>query len=284
MEIQPSSPIQIPTSEEVRKINDEGVRIMSITMPYALKQMQAMYQRTPDQTHARFVHYTTAEAALNIIRTKRFWLRNTTACPTTAKCSTASISSIATCWTPPSARRSSMPSTLVHQEFRTTRRVHCLQQLVASPAAKYLPRLRLGTPRLRGRAWATLDVASLRRNGHARRHRAPFPVRLDFRSVVHSAAKPCSVPQGEPKVWEKEQSIARHSHSLEIGFFLAMHSGARSHWARQNRCHRSLVHTTRLLAFLSQPLASKTSDALCHKKRHTVGRKLAGEAKALSFA
>ena len=39
------------TPEEVRKIHDEGVRIMSITMPYALKQMQAMYQRAPDQTH-----------------------------------------------------------------------------------------------------------------------------------------------------------------------------------------------------------------------------------------
>ena len=77
MEIQSSSPIQIPTSEEVRKIHDEGVRIMSITMPYALKQVQVMYQRTLDQTHARFVHDTTAEAALNIIRTERFWLRNT---------------------------------------------------------------------------------------------------------------------------------------------------------------------------------------------------------------
>jgi hypothetical protein len=50
---------------------------MAITMPYALKQMQAVYQRTPDQTDGRFVHYTTAEAALSIIRTKRFWLRNT---------------------------------------------------------------------------------------------------------------------------------------------------------------------------------------------------------------
>ena len=77
METQPPSPITVPTPEEVRKIHDEGVRIMSITMPYALKQMQATYQRTPDQTHARFVHYTTAEAALSIIRTKRFWLRNT---------------------------------------------------------------------------------------------------------------------------------------------------------------------------------------------------------------
>ena len=77
MNTQPPSPINIPTPEEVRKIHDEGVRIMGITMPYALKQMQAMYQRAPDQTHGRFVHYTTAEAALNIIRTKQFWLRNT---------------------------------------------------------------------------------------------------------------------------------------------------------------------------------------------------------------
>jgi hypothetical protein len=72
-----SPPLQIPTAEEVRKIHEEGVRIMSILMPYALRQMQAMYQRTLDQTHGRFIHYTTAEAACNIIRTKRFWLRNT---------------------------------------------------------------------------------------------------------------------------------------------------------------------------------------------------------------
>ena len=77
MATEPPSPIQIPTADEVRKIHDKGVRIMSITMPYALKQMQAMYQRTPGQTHGRFVHYTTAEAALSIIRTKHFWLRNT---------------------------------------------------------------------------------------------------------------------------------------------------------------------------------------------------------------
>ena len=35
VDTQPPSPIQIPTPEEVRKIHDEGVRIMSITMPYA---------------------------------------------------------------------------------------------------------------------------------------------------------------------------------------------------------------------------------------------------------
>lgn len=50
---------------------------MKIAMPYTAQQMQAIYQRTPDQTHARFVHYTSAEAALKIIRTKRFWMRNT---------------------------------------------------------------------------------------------------------------------------------------------------------------------------------------------------------------
>jgi hypothetical protein len=39
--------------------------------------MQAVCERSPDQTHGRFVHYTTAEAALSIIRTKRIWLPNT---------------------------------------------------------------------------------------------------------------------------------------------------------------------------------------------------------------
>ncbi len=77
MDTQPASPIKVPTPEEVRKIHEESMRIMSIMMPYALKQMRAMYERTPGQTHGRFVHYTTAEAALSIIRTKRFWLRNT---------------------------------------------------------------------------------------------------------------------------------------------------------------------------------------------------------------
>lgn len=74
---QPSNPIQVPTPDEVRRLLDESIRIMRITMPYALEQMQGVYQRTPGQTHARFVHYTTADAALSIIRTKRFWLRNT---------------------------------------------------------------------------------------------------------------------------------------------------------------------------------------------------------------
>ena len=88
---QPPNLIRAPTPEEVRKICYEGVRSMSITMPYALKQMQAMYQRTPGQTRARFVLCTTAEAAPSIIRTKRFWLRNTNGMSDYSKCSTASI-------------------------------------------------------------------------------------------------------------------------------------------------------------------------------------------------
>jgi hypothetical protein len=46
-------------------------------MPYVMKQTRELFQREPGQTHGRLVHYTTAEAALNIIRTKRFWMRNT---------------------------------------------------------------------------------------------------------------------------------------------------------------------------------------------------------------
>lgn len=77
MNSQPPGAIRVPTPEEVRTIHDANLRLMKITMPYAVQQMNAVYQRTPDQTHGRFVHYTSAEAALKIIRTKRFWMRNT---------------------------------------------------------------------------------------------------------------------------------------------------------------------------------------------------------------
>jgi hypothetical protein len=46
-------------------------------MPYAEKQRLAHFAKIPNQTHARLIHYTTAEAALKIINTKRFWMRNT---------------------------------------------------------------------------------------------------------------------------------------------------------------------------------------------------------------
>jgi Protein of unknown function (DUF2971) len=59
------------------ELREQGIRLANIMMPYAMKQSQELFQRKPGQTHGRLVHYTTAEAALNIIRTKRFWMRNT---------------------------------------------------------------------------------------------------------------------------------------------------------------------------------------------------------------
>src|ERR1700751_1472030 len=44
-------------------------------MPYAARKEDALFG-TRDE--ARFVHYTTAEAALSIIKSKRIWMRNTT--------------------------------------------------------------------------------------------------------------------------------------------------------------------------------------------------------------
>ena len=43
--------------------------ISSIHTPYATKQRQAFFEREPNQTHARLIHYTTAESTLNIIKT-----------------------------------------------------------------------------------------------------------------------------------------------------------------------------------------------------------------------
>src|SRR5579862_3938880 len=67
-----------PLSREAIQLrHEEGTRMMALFMPHALRQMKAWYERAPGQTHGRFVHYTSAEAALGIIRSKRFWLRNT---------------------------------------------------------------------------------------------------------------------------------------------------------------------------------------------------------------
>lgn len=38
--------------------------------------MQKYFQSQPAPTHVRFVHYTSADAALKIIRSKRIWMRN----------------------------------------------------------------------------------------------------------------------------------------------------------------------------------------------------------------
>jgi hypothetical protein len=56
---------------------DQAVRLGSILMPYATKQRQALFEKAHDQSQARLIHYTTAESALGIIRSKRFWMRNT---------------------------------------------------------------------------------------------------------------------------------------------------------------------------------------------------------------
>jgi hypothetical protein len=59
------------------EVIEQAVRLGNILMPYAAKQRQALFEKDPSRTHVRLVHYTTAEAALNIIRSKRFWMRNT---------------------------------------------------------------------------------------------------------------------------------------------------------------------------------------------------------------
>lgn len=51
------------------------MRLESIFMPYARRQRDRVHA---DPTKPkRFVHYTSAEAALNIIKSKRLWMRNT---------------------------------------------------------------------------------------------------------------------------------------------------------------------------------------------------------------
>jgi hypothetical protein len=55
------------------------IRLDQIFSPVYWRQRQAFYEKQPDATHARFVHYTSADAALKIITSKRMWLRNVTA-------------------------------------------------------------------------------------------------------------------------------------------------------------------------------------------------------------
>jgi hypothetical protein len=69
-----NSPLEAAITPEVR---EQGIRLANIMMPYAMKQTREFFQRKAGQTHGRLVHYITAEAALSIIRTKRFWMRNT---------------------------------------------------------------------------------------------------------------------------------------------------------------------------------------------------------------
>jgi hypothetical protein len=52
------------------------VRLETIFMPFARSQRERVYANPDNPT--RFVHYTSAEAALSIIKSKRVWMRNTT--------------------------------------------------------------------------------------------------------------------------------------------------------------------------------------------------------------
>ncbi len=54
-----------------------GARLESIFMPHVRRQRDGLYASGAKPT-ARFVHYTSAEAALKIIVSKRVWMRNTT--------------------------------------------------------------------------------------------------------------------------------------------------------------------------------------------------------------
>lgn len=60
-----------------------SIQLESIFMPHATKQRDKAYEKLKQSRNAndeqlRFVHYTSAEAALSIIRSKRIWMRNTT--------------------------------------------------------------------------------------------------------------------------------------------------------------------------------------------------------------
>ncbi len=50
----------------------------TIFTPYATQQREKFYGDEPHKQSAKFVHYTSADAALKIITSKRLWMRNTT--------------------------------------------------------------------------------------------------------------------------------------------------------------------------------------------------------------
>jgi len=61
---------------------EQALKLQAIFMPYSMKQRLDAYERQgvdPRGPHGlKFAHYTSAEAALSILRSKRIWLRNAT--------------------------------------------------------------------------------------------------------------------------------------------------------------------------------------------------------------
>ena len=66
--------IQAPIPQDLH----DAMRLESIFMPRAREQRDELFGNEPRGNDPRFVHYTSAENALSIIRTKRLWMRNTT--------------------------------------------------------------------------------------------------------------------------------------------------------------------------------------------------------------
>jgi hypothetical protein len=70
--------VPILTTEQFNLVT----RLESIFMPHSRRQRDETYARQTEHNAAiktatlRFVHYTSADAALSIIKTKRFWMRN----------------------------------------------------------------------------------------------------------------------------------------------------------------------------------------------------------------
>lgn len=53
------------------------LRLERIFMPHTTRQRREMFKNEAKESRARFIHYTSAEAALSIIKSKRIWMRNT---------------------------------------------------------------------------------------------------------------------------------------------------------------------------------------------------------------
>ena len=62
-----------------QEVYDRAIKLETIFMPQSRQQrVEAGFGDDATRKPIRFVHYTSAEAALSIIRTRRIWMRNTT--------------------------------------------------------------------------------------------------------------------------------------------------------------------------------------------------------------
>jgi hypothetical protein len=66
-----------PTPFITRAEYEREMRLQNIFLPHTAGQIATLFGTEMDHEPAKMVHYTTAESALKIIGTKRFWMRNT---------------------------------------------------------------------------------------------------------------------------------------------------------------------------------------------------------------